>query len=161
NPVATDDVCIDTPFAGITVTLTNSAASVHSLTAASTFTLINGGTATSLAVAANSVFLNAVTIASATLITSGTATTLTFDAPVIAQGTSTIGTALGITSNSTFAVGQAGSLTINGPSGPGFTNLGTLTLNSNSTLTVGAGTILDNHSTLTLGTNSTISVGPA
>jgi len=147
-PGATDDACIDTPFAGTTVTLSNSNVIVHSLTAASTFALTNTSTSTttSLAVTINSVFLNALTLNNATLTS---AANLALDGPFTSSGTSTIGGTTGVRANGGMTV-LNGTLNITGTL---FQNFGPAVINPQNvgaTVNLASGTEFDNSSTLSM-----------
>jgi len=141
-PLATDDVCINTQFAGTTFTMANSVQTVHSLTAASNFVLSGATTAASLTVAANSVFLNALTLNGATLSSAGN---LALDGPFTSSGTSSIGGTTGVRANAGLTVAANGTLTVTGTT---LVNFGSATLNS--TLQLSGGATLDNNSSLTI-----------
>jgi uncharacterized repeat protein (TIGR01451 family) len=147
-PKASDQVCIDTPFAGTRVTLANSQQTVGSLIAASSFVLSNTSAATSLAVISRSVFLNALTLNGATL-SSSAGVALELDGPLSSSGTSSIVGGAGFIANAGFTI--SGTLTVSASS---LTNLGPGTLSSGSTIQLGINAALDNRSSLAISNGS-------
>jgi uncharacterized repeat protein (TIGR01451 family) len=145
-PLATDNACIDTGFAGTTITLANSAQSVNSLTAASSFVLSGATTATSLTVANGSTFLNALTLNGAAL-NSGH---LAINGLFTSSGTSSIGAPTAfLLANGGIAI--SGTLTVIGNT---LVNSGPGTLNSGSIVQLSGGAALANSSSLAINSAS-------
>jgi len=150
-PTANDDVCIDTPFAGTTVTLSNSIQAVHSLVSAAKLVLSNTSSATSLTMAFNSSsdFLNGLTLNNATLSSAGSLP-LGIDGLFTSTGTSSIVETGGNGVNANGGMAISGTLTVTGPGGNGFANFGPGTLSSGGIIQLSGNSALDNFSTLAI-----------
>src|SRR5262249_23235073 len=149
-PAATDDVCIDTPFAGTTVTLANSQQTVHNLVAASTVQ-IGGLSPTALTINGTSAsnFANNLIISGAPLtVTPGVA----INGTLTSTGNSSIGgTASAIVANGGLTI-NGGQLTLTG----NLVSFGASLLESGANLQLNQGAAFDNRSTLTVSGNSAI-----
>lgn len=177
-PAATDDVCIDTPFASTTVTFANSQQSVHSVVSAANLTISTTTAQATLALTANSSFLNAVTLTGGTSLnlnalnaTAAINGLLTVNGPstlggggisstILANGgislnNGTLGLAsLTLTNNGSAVIASGATLQLQ--NAVTFNNAAGATLTLNGSISQTTAGLVNNNGTLNIASNSTI-----
>jgi len=155
-PVAADIVCIDTPFAGATITLASSQVTIKQLVTASSL-LLNGSSATTTltinGTTASNIASNLILNNAAINVTPG----LAINGSLTSSGNSAIGgTASGLIVDGGVTI-NGGTLTV---TGNGLVNFGPAVLGGGANLQLNPGAAFDNRSTLSIQASS-ISAGGA